>query len=273
MTQTTRRQVSDRRDSLDASQGLPFHEILRETMVEQALAAEGVEYHDAIFTPLVTLCTFLSRVLDPDHSCHSAVARVIVWVAITGRKPCSEYTGAYCDARRRLPREVLIRLVRQTGRETEQRAGTGWLWKGRRVGLADGSTGGKLGVRENRAGSPWGSNPRNDPASRTPQECPPRTLPNAAFGRNSIGIPDSRFPIPEGEGFGNRESGIRNPQMRARRRDLTEDDSNILRFVAVLCACWRRIQGGPDKGIICPRYDPARAVSRHVSVRTRSRGG
>jgi hypothetical protein len=140
MTQTTRRQVSGKRDSLDAAQGLPFHEILSATMVEQALAAEGVEYNDSIFTPFLTLCTFLSQVLDPDHSCRAAVARVIVFLAITGRKPCSEHTGAYCDARRRLPLEVIVRLVRQTAREAEDRASPDWLWKQRRIVLADGST-------------------------------------------------------------------------------------------------------------------------------------
>ena len=235
MTQTTRRQVSDRRDSLDASQGLPFHEILRETMVEQALAAEGVEYHDAIFTPLVTLCTFLSRVLDPDHSCHSAVARVIVWVAITGRKPCSEYTGAYCDARRRLPREVLIRLVRQTGRETEQRAGTGWLWKGRRVGLADGSTGGKSVSGKIGPGSPWGTIPGTTRPLGPPRNVPLGpclTRPSAAT-QSGFRIRDSRFP--KGKDSGISESGIRNPQMR-HGEGLTEDDSNILGYrCCVMC--------------------------------------
>jgi hypothetical protein len=140
MSQSTRRQVCGKRVSLDAAQGLPFHEILSETMVERALAAEGVEYNDSIFTPFLTLCTFLSQVLDPDHSCRAAVARVIVFLAITGRKPCSEHTGAYCDARRRLPLEVIVRLVRQTAREAEDRAGADWLWKGRPIVLADGST-------------------------------------------------------------------------------------------------------------------------------------
>ena len=140
MSQTTRRQVSDQRDSLEAAQGLPFHEILSATMVEQALAAERVDYNDSIFTPFLTLCTFLSQVLDPDHSCRAAVARVIVFLAITGRKPCSEHTGAYCDARRRLPLGVIIHLVRQTAREAEDRARPDWLWKQRRIILADGST-------------------------------------------------------------------------------------------------------------------------------------
>ncbi len=77
--------------------------------------------------------------MDPDHSCRAAVARVIVYLAVNGRKPCSEHTGAYCDARRRLPLGVIIHLVRQTAREAEQRACAEWLWKGRRITLVDGS--------------------------------------------------------------------------------------------------------------------------------------
>jgi hypothetical protein len=139
MSQTTRRQISGKRDALDAAEGLPFHEILSQPMVEQALAVEGVEYNQSIFTPFLTLCTFLSQVLDPDHSCRAAVARVIVYLAVNGRKPCSEHTGAYCDARRRLPLGVIIHLVRQTAREAEGRVCPAWLWKGRRITLVDGS--------------------------------------------------------------------------------------------------------------------------------------
>jgi Transposase DDE domain len=139
MSQTTRQTVSGKRDSRDAAQGLPFHEILSAPMVERALAAEGVQYNQSIFTPFLTLCTVLSQVLDPDHSCRAAVARVIVYLAVNGRKPCSEPTGAYCDARRRLPTGVIIHLVRQTAREAEARARPEWLWKGRQIYLADGS--------------------------------------------------------------------------------------------------------------------------------------
>src|SRR6516164_11716273 len=108
MSQSTRRQVAEKVDSLEKDQSLPFTEILDAAMVEEALAAEGVTYNRSIYTPFVTLCTFLSQVLDPDHSCRAAVARVIVWLAIHDRKPCSEQTGTYCDARLRLPLEVVV---------------------------------------------------------------------------------------------------------------------------------------------------------------------
>ncbi len=140
MSQSTRHRVSETIDSLEKDKSLPFTEVLDAGMVEDALAAEGVTYNESIYTPFVTLCTFLSQVLDPDHSCRAAVARVVVWLAIHHRKPCSEQTGTYCDARLRLPREVVVRLVRRTGREIEAGAAAGWLWKGRHVLLVNGTT-------------------------------------------------------------------------------------------------------------------------------------
>jgi hypothetical protein len=123
-------------------------------MVEEALAAEGVTSNRSISTPFVTLGTFRSQVLDPDHSCRAAVARVIVWLAIHDRKPCSEPTGTSCDARRRLPLEVVVRLVRRTGSEVEAGAAPEWLWKGRRVLLVAGTTAAMPDTPRNQAAFP-----------------------------------------------------------------------------------------------------------------------
>ena len=97
---------------------------------------------------------FLSQVLDPDHSCRAAVARLIVWLAINGRKPCSPETGTYCEARQRLPLGVVVRLVRQTAREIDGRASEAWLWKGRRVTLVDGTTASMPDTPENQEAFP-----------------------------------------------------------------------------------------------------------------------
>jgi Transposase DDE domain len=140
MCQATRRWISEKVKSLRESNVLPFHDILNAQMVKSALDAEGVKFNHSIYTPLVTLCVFLSQVLDPDHSCRAAVARLIVWMAINDREPCAPETGAYCDARQRLPLGVVIHLVRQTASEIDDRAPEAWLWKGRRVTLVDGST-------------------------------------------------------------------------------------------------------------------------------------
>ena len=96
--------------------------------------AKGSASTTCIYTPLVTLCVFLSQVLDPDHSCRAAVARLIVWLALDGGKTCAPETATYCEARRRLPLEVIVRLVHQTARAIEGRAAAEWTWKGRRVG-------------------------------------------------------------------------------------------------------------------------------------------
>jgi IS4 transposase len=154
MPQTTRRWISEKVKSLRESEVLPFHEILDAAMVNTALAEEGVTFKDRIYTPLVTLCLFLSQVLDPDHSCRAAVARLIVWLAIHGRKPCAPDTGSYCEARLRLPLGVVVRLVRRTAQEIDARAAGDWLWKGRRVLLVDGTTASMPDTIENQRAFP-----------------------------------------------------------------------------------------------------------------------
>jgi hypothetical protein len=93
--QSTRRWISEKVRSLRESDVLPFHDILDAQMVRDALAEDGVTFSERIYTPLVTLALFLSQVLDPDHSCRAAVARLIVWLSLNGRKPCAPDTGSY----------------------------------------------------------------------------------------------------------------------------------------------------------------------------------
>jgi hypothetical protein len=140
MAHTTRRWILEKVKSLHDSQILPFHEILDAEMVKSALAAEQVKFNDRIYTPFVTLCLFLSQVLDPDHSCRATVARLIVWMAINRRKPCAPDTNSYCEARQRLPLGVIVGLVHQTAERIEAGANDIWFWKGRRVTLVDGTT-------------------------------------------------------------------------------------------------------------------------------------
>ncbi len=75
MPQATRRWISEKVKSLNESNVLPFHDILDAEMVNAALASAGVTFKERIYTPFVTLCMFLSQVLDPDRSCRSAWPR------------------------------------------------------------------------------------------------------------------------------------------------------------------------------------------------------
>lgn len=83
---------------------------------------------------------FLSQILDPIGSCKQAVMRLLAWRAATDQSPCSAHDGAYCKARQRLPEQALATLTRRTGTTLGQKAPADWLWKGRRVRVADGTT-------------------------------------------------------------------------------------------------------------------------------------
>jgi hypothetical protein len=154
MSQRTRGQISGQIKSLRESTELPFRELLDPQMVKEELVKEGVIYSERIYTPFVTLCTFLSQVISVDHSCREAVARLIVWLVLIGRKACSAETGAYCTARQRLPVAVIERLVRRTGQELEDESSEDWLWKGRHVLLVDGTTVSMPDTPENQASFP-----------------------------------------------------------------------------------------------------------------------
>ena len=94
-----------------------------------------------------------------------SVARLIAWRVFQGLPPCGEETGSYCEARKRLPTDVVRRLVHETARRGEAEAPDSWLWKGRRVYLVDGTTVSMPDTTANQAAFPqprrrseaWGS--------------------------------------------------------------------------------------------------------------------
>src|SRR5206468_7070322 len=110
---------------------LPFTQLLDRDTIQQALRDEHVTFRERLFSPFVTLWVFLSQVLDPDHSCRAAVARFLAWRAAQQLPHCATDTGAYCQARQRLPEGVLARLTRVTGRRVQDQAPTPWTWNGR----------------------------------------------------------------------------------------------------------------------------------------------
>ena len=78
---------------------LPFCNILSEQVVSQALTAITTCWLDRIYPPLVTLWVFLGQVLNQDHSCRAAVARLIAHRVSRRQRPCSAETGAYVAGR------------------------------------------------------------------------------------------------------------------------------------------------------------------------------
>jgi hypothetical protein len=93
-----------------SSVGLPFRDLLPEATIQEALNSLEIKYRRRLFDPFVTLWAFLSQVLDADKSCHNAVSRVIAWLAGENVELPSQDTGAYCQARQRLPEKLLQQL-------------------------------------------------------------------------------------------------------------------------------------------------------------------
>lgn len=127
------------RQQLRQTHGLPFAEHLPPDLICRTARKLGLVFRERIFTPAVTLLTFLSQVLDHDHSCRQAVARLLAFRSARGLQPCSPDTGAYCKARGRLPEALLKELTRDSGRRVADQAPPAWLWKGRPVKVVDGT--------------------------------------------------------------------------------------------------------------------------------------
>src|SRR5215467_3031545 len=134
-----RAQVSFLRRQFLQDGELPFTNVLTEEAIARALTALS-GWLDRIFSPLVTLWVFLGQVLSADHSCRAAVARLLAHRLAQGQSPCSPETGAYCQARKRLPESFFADVARHTGRTLDAQVDPQWLWKRRRVYIYDGSS-------------------------------------------------------------------------------------------------------------------------------------
>jgi hypothetical protein len=141
-------------------QDLYFAALLDQQIIREAFGSASSLWQGWIYTPAVTIWVFLSQCLSPDHSCREAVARLAAWRVAQGQKPCSPDTGAYCTARDALPEDACHELVRRTARELEAQAPAEWLWHGRRVRVADGSTVTMPDTVENQAEYPQQKNQR-----------------------------------------------------------------------------------------------------------------
>lgn len=106
------RQVRLLRQQFLQDEVLPFSNVLSEQTITQAMAATDLTWKDRIYSPLVTLWVFLGQVLSADHSCRAAVARLIAYRVAQGHSRCSPDTGAYCQARKRLPEKLFSDVAR-----------------------------------------------------------------------------------------------------------------------------------------------------------------
>ncbi len=74
--------------------------------------ADNSAKRNRVFTPTRTFWLFLAQILSADGSCTEAVRRALAWLATDEGEPSPE-SSAYCQARMRLPEELLDTLARQ----------------------------------------------------------------------------------------------------------------------------------------------------------------
>jgi len=117
----------------------PFGSVLTVQEILDLIRQECVETRERLFTPLVTLCPFLSQIHSDAPSCRAAVARLNALRVAQGVAPGSPLTGGYCKARYRLPESLLQRLLGLSSQRLLQQVPTTWAWHGRAVKIVDGS--------------------------------------------------------------------------------------------------------------------------------------
>jgi putative transposase len=133
---------------------LYFASLLPEEFILRAFGLASATWQGWVYTPAVTVWTFLGQCMSSDHSCRDAVAQLIAWLVAHGQKACSAATGSYCTARDRLPEHVAPHLTREVGRQVDDDAPESWRWLGHRVLSVDGSTVTMADTPENQAEYP-----------------------------------------------------------------------------------------------------------------------
>jgi hypothetical protein len=97
-------------------------------------------HRERLFPPTETLSMFLAQAMSADRSCQKAVDDAAIKRLVGGLPLCSTHTGAYCQARQRLPLEMVSILTRHTGYVMAERTPDTWHWRSRLVRLVDGAT-------------------------------------------------------------------------------------------------------------------------------------
>ena len=134
----TRRQLTENKDSC-------LEKLLPRQQLQEAIDRHGMEFRDCLYTPLVTLWTFLYQVLSADQSCRAAVARLLAWLSLPGSddadtQDASAKTDPYCKARARLPEALIADLARDSGKQLHEQVPPTGLLAGRAIKIADGTT-------------------------------------------------------------------------------------------------------------------------------------
>jgi hypothetical protein len=100
-------------------------------------ADEGANSRDRIYTVRRTFFGFLYQVLNPQCPCREIVRQIQALFALHSNGPVAAGTGGWCQARMRLPWDILPRLRCALAAQAQKAAG---LWHDLRVKVLDGTS-------------------------------------------------------------------------------------------------------------------------------------
>ena len=109
-------------------------------LLEQVEALLPESHRERQFPPTETLSMFLAQAMNADRSCQKAINDAAIHRIVGGLTPCSTHTGGYCQARQRLPIDMVSTLARYTGKLITRQVPKQWRWNDRQVYLVDGTT-------------------------------------------------------------------------------------------------------------------------------------
>lgn len=132
-----RRRVQARRDNADA---IGFFNLLTGPALLDEVESLLPAHRERLCPPTETLAVCPAQSLSADGRCRQAVDDAAVKRLIAGMARCSSNTAAYGTARARLPQAMVETVARRTGTLIADDLSQGWLWRARRVLLADGTT-------------------------------------------------------------------------------------------------------------------------------------
>ncbi len=122
------------------SDSLAFFKLLTSPEILHQVESVLPEHRERLFPPTETLSMFLAQAMSADGSCQSVVNDAAIKRLLGGLPICSTHTGAYCQARKRLPLKMISTLTRYTGQMMAKHTPATWHWRGRPARLVDGTT-------------------------------------------------------------------------------------------------------------------------------------
>ena len=117
-----------------------FGHALGDKEIAAVVSTLETPHRERIYPPLDTLRLFVGQVLSADRACQDVVGRRLSERIAQGQSVNALNTGAYCDARQRLPIKLPVKLGILLGERLEAMTPSAWRWRNRPVKLFDGTT-------------------------------------------------------------------------------------------------------------------------------------